>query len=92
MICGCPPSCSLHAVCALALLGAMAGTGVRAATAGFGVVCAASVAAIAFVHRQQAEEQQRLHEGVAKDAKRMKWRQSEIAKQQAAEQAQKQEP
>ena len=33
-----------------------------------------------------------LHEGVAKDAKRMKWRQSEIAKQQAAGQAQKQEP
>lgn len=62
----------------------VAGAALRRALGGFGLVCAGAAAAIAVVHRQQAEESARLHEGVKKDAKRMKWRESEIAKQSAA--------
>ena len=61
---------------------------VRAAKVGFGVIAAVSVAAVIFVHNDQKEEMRRLHEGVKKDAARMKWRQAEIEKERLATQGQ----
>lgn len=67
----------------IAMSGAM-----RGAKVGFGMIAAISVAAVIFVHNDQKEEMRRLHEGVKKDAVRMKWRQSEIEKERRlAEQA-----
>lgn len=53
---------------------------VRAAQLGFGLIAAVSIGAVIFVHNDQQEEMRRLHEGVKKDAVRMKWRQAEIEK------------
>jgi Skp family chaperone for outer membrane proteins len=61
----------------------MSGT-MRAAKVGFALIAAVSVGAVIFVHNDQKEEMRRLHEGVKKDAVRMKWRQSEIEKERLA--------
>ena len=50
------------------------------ATIGLGVTIAASAGVVALVHYQQKEESWKLHQGVVKDAKRIKWRKAEIAK------------
>ena len=60
----------------------------RAAKVGFGLITAVSIGAVAFVHNDQKEEMRRLHEGVKKDAARMKWRESEIEKERLAAQRQ----
>jgi cold shock CspA family protein len=60
------------------------GGSVRAAQLGFGLIAAVSVGAVIFVHNDQKEEMRRLHEGVKKDAVRMKWRQAEIEKERLA--------
>jgi hypothetical protein len=51
---------------------------VRTAQLGVAAILALSAATVAYVHHQQKDESRRLHEGVAKDATRMKWRQAEI--------------
>ena len=56
----------------------------RAAKVGFALIAAVSVGAVIFVHNDQKEEMRRLHEGVKKDAVRMKWRQAEIEKERLA--------
>ena len=61
----------------------MSGT-IRAAKVGFALIAAVSVGAVIFVHNDQKEEMRRLHEGVKKDAARMKWRQAEIEKERLA--------
>ena len=58
--------------------------GLRAARLGFAAICAVSVGAVVFVHRDQKQEAKRLHDGVQKDAVRMKWRKAEIEKEKAA--------
>ena len=58
---------------------------VRSARIGTGIVFALSGAAVFLVHQQQKSEAVALHEGVAKDAVRMKWRKAEIEKQQKLE-------
>ena len=60
--------------------------GLRAARLGFAAICAVSVGAVVFVHREQKQEAKRLHDGVQKDAVRMKWRKAEIEKEKAAQQ------
>ena len=60
-------------------------TAIRKAFAGFGVICTVAVGAVIFVHNDQKEEMRRLHQGVVKDAVRMKWRRSEIEKERLAQ-------
>ena len=47
---------------------------------GLALIGGASAAVVAFVHQQQQEEARKLHEGVIKDAQRIKWRRAELEK------------
>eukprot|EP01052_Picozoa_sp_SAG31_P013443 SAG31_NODE_808_length_11926_cov_13.255179_3_plen_75_part_00 len=50
------------------------------AAVGLGLIVAGSAGIVALVHYQQKEEARKLHDGVIKDAARLKWRREQIAK------------